>query len=110
MWTRVLEGARGLGEDFDFIYFTGPSDFARYFGLTGEGDLDRIAAFFEERRKTDAELQREIERGRVSAASFRNYYGLRASVGAMRLRSTTQSMVLRSATARALRVFQTVSE
>jgi hypothetical protein len=82
MWTRVLEGAGGMGEDFDFIYFVGPSDFAQYFGLTGQGDLDRIAAFYEERRKTDTELQRAIEQGRVSAASFRNYYGLRASVNA----------------------------
>ena len=35
---------------------------------------------------------------------------LRASVGARRLRSTTQSICLRSLTARALRLFQTVSE
>lgn len=82
MWTRVLEGEAGLGEDFDFIYFVGPSDFAQYFGLTGQGDLDRIAAFYEERRKTDAELQRAIEQGRVDAASFRGYYGLRASISA----------------------------
>ncbi len=82
MWTRVLEGSKGLGEDFDFVYFVGPSDFAAYFGLAGQGDLDRLGAFFDERRKTDTELQREIERGRVSAASFRSYYGLRASITA----------------------------
>lgn len=80
MWTRVLEGANGLGEDFDFIYFTGPGDFASYFGLTGAGDMDRINAFYTERLKTDAELKREVERGRVTPQTFRNYYGLRASV------------------------------
>lgn len=80
MWTRVLEGVNGLGEDFDFIYFTGPGDFASYFGLTGSGDLDRITAFYNERLKTDAELKREVERGRVTPQTFRNYYGLRASV------------------------------
>ncbi len=80
MWTRVLEGASGLGEDFDFYYFVGPSDFAGYFGLTGTGDLDRLSAFYTERLKTDAELRRAVEQGRVTPQSFRNYYGLRASV------------------------------
>lgn len=80
MWTRVLEGANGLGEDFDFIYFTGPADFGSYFGLTGSGDLDRISAFYTERIKTDAELKRAVDQGRVTPQTFRNYYGLRASV------------------------------
>ena len=79
MWTRILEGARGLGEDFDFVYFAGPSDFAGYFGLTGKGDLERIAAYFAERLEKDADLKRAVERGTVNAAAFRNYYGLRAS-------------------------------
>lgn len=80
MWTRVLEGPLGLGEDFDFIYYAGPSDFAAYFGLTGNADLDRLAAYFAERVRTDAELQRAVAQGRITPASFRNYYGLRASV------------------------------
>jgi hypothetical protein len=80
MWTRILEGANGLGDDFDFVYFVGPSDFAGYFGLTGRGDMDRLAAFFEDRVQKDADLKRAVERGTVSAASFRNYYALRASV------------------------------
>ena len=80
MWTRVLEGPGGFGEDFDFVHFVGPSDFAAYFGLTGSADLDRIKAFFDESLKTDAELQRAVEQGRITRASFGNYYGLRASV------------------------------
>ena len=44
MWTRILEGDRGLGEDFDFIYFAGPTDFAAYFGLTGTADMEKIEA------------------------------------------------------------------
>jgi len=78
MWTRVLEGEKGLGEDFDFAYFVGPSDFAAYFGLTGKGDMDRLAAWFDERLAKDADLRRAVERGTVSAAQFRNYYGLKA--------------------------------
>lgn len=80
LWARVLEGTKGLGEDFDFVYFVGPSDYAAYFGLTGKGDLDRLAAFFDERLQKDADLKRAVERGTVTAAGFRNYYGLRASV------------------------------
>jgi hypothetical protein len=80
LWTRVLEGVQGLGEDFDFVYFVGPSDYAAHFGLTGKGDLDRLAVYFNERLKTDADLKRAVERGTVTAASFRNFYGLRASV------------------------------
>jgi hypothetical protein len=79
MWTRILEGARGLGEDFDFVYFVGPTDFAGYFGLTGKGDLERIAAYFAQRLEKDADLKRAVERGTQNAAAFRNYYGLRAS-------------------------------
>jgi hypothetical protein len=79
MWTRVLEGPNGLGEDFDFVYFAGPSDFAGYFGLTGKGDMDRLAAFFDDRLAKDPDLKRAVERGAVSAPAFRNYYALRAS-------------------------------
>jgi hypothetical protein len=42
MWTKILEGRSGLGEDFDFVYFVGPSEFARFFALTGSGDLETI--------------------------------------------------------------------
>jgi len=79
MWTRILEGPNAMGEDFDFIYFAGPSDFAGFFGLTGKGDMDRISAYFDERLVKDAGLKRAVDRGTVSAASFRNYYALRAS-------------------------------
>lgn len=80
MWTRVLEGANALGEDFDFVYFAGPSDFAAFFGLTGKGDMDVLAKYYDERFEKDAALKREVERGRLSKSTFRNYYALRASV------------------------------
>ena len=80
MWTQVLEGTTTLGEDFDFVYFAGPTDFAAFFGLTGKGDMDTLTKYFDDRVAKDASLKREIERGRVSRNSFRNYYALRASV------------------------------
>ncbi|HEY5863915.1 MAG TPA: hypothetical protein VIX61_12540 [Casimicrobiaceae bacterium] len=79
MWTLILEGPKALGEDFDFIYFVGPTDFAGFFGLTGKDDMDRIAAYFDDRLAKDADLKRAVERGSVSKAAFRNYYALRAS-------------------------------
>jgi hypothetical protein len=47
MWTQILEGRNGLGEDFDFFYFVGPSDFAQFFSLTGDSDMEKIGAMQE---------------------------------------------------------------
>jgi hypothetical protein len=80
MWTRVMEGTSGFGEDFDFVHFTGPADFGAFFGLTGKDDMGVIAKYFDERLARDAGLKREIERGRITPFTFRTYYTLRASV------------------------------
>ena len=80
MWTRILEGVKGMGEDFDFVYFVGPSDFGAYFGFNGAADMEKVNTFYDERIKTDKGLQREVERGRVSKTTFRNYYGLKGSI------------------------------
>jgi hypothetical protein len=79
-WTRALEGPSGTGDDFDFFYFAGPSDFARALGLTGEGDMEKIDALFDQRYAADEGLRKAVEQGRVSKATFRNYYGLKASI------------------------------
>lgn len=78
MWTRILEGPKALGDDFDFIYFVGPSDFAAFFGLTGKDDMDKIAAYFDDRLAKDADFKRAVDRG-LTKTAFRNYYALRAS-------------------------------
>lgn len=80
MWTQVLEGTKGLGEDFDFIHFAGPTDFAAYFGLNGRGDMEKIEARFDEELQKDAGLKRALDQNRLTKQSFRNYYALRASV------------------------------
>jgi hypothetical protein len=80
MWTQILEGRNGLGEDFDFFYFTGPADFSKFLSLTGEGDMETIGAYFDQRLASDAGLKKAVEQGQVTRASFRNYYALRASV------------------------------
>jgi hypothetical protein len=80
MWTQILESPSGMGDDFDFVYFVGPTDFGALFGLDGKGDMDKITAYFDKRLETDAGLKREVTRGRVTKNSFRNYYALKASV------------------------------
>ncbi|CCE04934.1 conserved hypothetical protein [Bradyrhizobium sp. STM 3843] len=80
MWTQILEGERGLGEDFDFFYFSGPTDFARYFELTGTADLERLEAWFDDKIATNPKYKDAIANGSLTKAGFRNYYGLRASV------------------------------
>jgi hypothetical protein len=80
MWTQILEGTGGLGEDFNFFYFAGPSDFANYFKLTGQGDLDALEDWFDRRVADDPAFKQAVDAGSVTKSGFRNYYGLRASV------------------------------
>ena len=77
MWTRILEGAAGTG-DIDFTYFVGPQDFARFFALDGVGDMARLEQYFDTRAKSDAGLQKAIEKG-LTRMAFRNYYAFKAS-------------------------------
>ena len=80
MWTQVLEGGTGLGDDFAFVYFTGPASFAWFFKLDGKDGLKKIDDYFDKRLATGTQLQDAVKRGEVSKATFRAYYGLRASV------------------------------
>ncbi|WP_051387141.1 hypothetical protein [Bradyrhizobium sp. ARR65] len=74
MWSQVLEGEDGLGA-FDFVYFTGRSDFAIHFGLDGQNDLGKLDVAYDDLAKTDPGLGLNVDK-----RSFRDYYGLRASV------------------------------
>ena len=78
MWTSVLEGRDGLGEDFDFVYFAGPQDFARVFELDGTADMVRIDQYFDKRVKTDPDLEKAVQGG-LTKPAFRKYYALKAS-------------------------------
>jgi len=78
MWTSILEGRDGLGEDLDFVYFAGPQDFARVLELDGTADMAKIDQYFDRRLKTDPELEKAAKSG-LTKAAFRTYYALRAS-------------------------------
>lgn len=77
MWTTLLEGPDGLG-DFDFVYFAGPGDFARYFGFDGTNDMAKLDAYFDARVKSNPGFAKAVEGG-LTKAAFRRYYALRAS-------------------------------
>lgn len=77
MWVSMIEGGDGFG-DFDFVYFAGPQDFARYFGFDGNADMAKLDAYFDKRVKADPEFAAAMEKG-LTKAAFRKYYALRAS-------------------------------
>jgi hypothetical protein len=85
MWTQILEGRTGHGEDFDFFYFAGPTDFARYFVRPAEPGqvadyLGKLNDFFDKRVASDPDFRKAVEQGQINKIGFRNYYALRASV------------------------------
>lgn len=74
MWTRTLEGLAGPDSDFDFIYFVGPSDFARYLKLNGTNDLAAIGTFYDDNAAADPKLKA------IPRNDFVKYYAFKASV------------------------------
>jgi len=82
MWTSLLEGADGMGE-FDFVYFAGPQDFARYFGFDGNGDMAKLDAYFDKRVKSDPAFEKAVANG-LTKPAFLRYYALRASASVSR--------------------------
>ena len=82
MWTSLLEGPEGIGE-FDFVYFAGPTDFARYFGFDGTNDMGKLDAYFDKRVAADADFAKAVQGG-LTKANFRKYYALRASAAVSR--------------------------
>ena len=77
MWTTLLEGTDGLGE-FDFVYFAGPGDFARYFGFDGVNDMGKLSAYYDARIKSNPGFAKAVEGG-LTKPVFLRYYALRAS-------------------------------
>jgi hypothetical protein len=82
MFATILEGPDGLG-DFDFVFFAGPQDFARYFGFDGNADIAKLDTYFDRRAKSDPGFEKAIQGG-VTKAAFRKYYALRASASVSR--------------------------
>jgi hypothetical protein len=82
MWATLIEGTDGLGE-FDFVYFAGPQDFARYFTFDGNNDMGKLDVYFDKRAKSDPDFDKAVQNG-LTKAAFRRYYAMRASVSVSR--------------------------
>lgn len=81
MWTQILAGEDGLGNDFDLVYFLGPSDAAAFFATfeqPGDRPGDGVDRYIE--RQTSDDFKRAILADPVRLAEFRRFYLLRASV------------------------------
>jgi hypothetical protein len=78
MWTEILAGEKGTGDDFDMVYFAGPSDFARYLALPEKGEIDALVRYVDERAKQDAAFKAAIADVPKNRLDFLRYYAIRA--------------------------------
>ncbi|MGO8973735.1 MAG: hypothetical protein ACLQJ0_13585 [Steroidobacteraceae bacterium] len=78
MWTEVLAGVTGRGEEFDLVYFVGPSDVAQALKLTGHGDLQSLHKYVKDHADDPAFRASIIDKGLEN--DFVAYYGFRGSV------------------------------
>ena len=70
MWTQILEGG-GNGEDFDFFYFTGPTDFGKYFAPRRPGrSPERLEAWFDARVARDPAFRKAVDQGDVTESQL----------------------------------------
>jgi hypothetical protein len=78
MWTEVLAGVNGRGEDFDLVYFVGPSNVAQALRLTGHGDLQNLHKYVKDHADDPSFRASIIDKGLEN--DFVAYYGFRGSV------------------------------
>ncbi|MCA9272820.1 MAG: hypothetical protein KDA31_07230 [Phycisphaerales bacterium] len=78
VWADILAGEDGRGDDFDMLYFAGPSDVWRFFGATGDDRIGSILAWLRNQSKTDPRY-RDISDDKDLRNKFLKYYGLRGS-------------------------------
>ena len=78
MWTAVLAGDDGAGQDFDMVHFTGPQAMRAFFGCGREDVTGCLERWLNGRSAVDPKLRRAVaDAGRRHA--FLRYYTLRAS-------------------------------
>jgi hypothetical protein len=79
VWSDVLAGQDGKGDEFDMVYFVGPSDVWSYFGLDGIENLTKLERWVDAKAEQDPEFKKFISTGN-NRSQFLRYYGLRGSV------------------------------
>lgn len=79
MWTRILGGEKGVGEDFDAVFFTGPEGFLNHMGVRGNDLIGQLKAFAKKRATTNQSFARKIA-PKGALRDFVSNYAFRSSV------------------------------
>jgi hypothetical protein len=78
VWSDILAGIDGTGQDFDLVYFVGPHDVWHYFGVGGSDRLGTIEKWVRDRSAKHPEYAKIVADPKL-LRSFVRYYGLRGS-------------------------------
>lgn len=85
LWTQVLAGDDGFGQDFDLVLMTGPTDVAAFFEDAAKHSaadtLEAVDRWIESRAAADAEFKKGIAENPARRFRFRAYYAFAASTG-----------------------------
>ena len=79
MWTKILAGEDGKGDDFEMVYFVGPHDIHSYFGIIRGGVLENLNQYVTDRAEVDEVFRTEVAMDSQRRMSFIRYYGIRAA-------------------------------
>jgi hypothetical protein len=79
MWTAVLAGDDGTGQDFDMVHFTGPSNMRAFFGCGESAIVECIDRYVTKRAATDETFRRDVADQPARRREFLRYYAMRAS-------------------------------
>jgi hypothetical protein len=78
VWSDVLAGEDGSGAEFDLVYFVGPSDVWRFFGVPSKDRLGSIDRWLAAKASKDP-AYKTIYDDVAARQRFVRYYGLRGS-------------------------------
>ena len=79
MWTAILAGDDGSGQDFDMVHFTGPSNVRAFFGCGPSAIVECIDRYITKRAATDDTFRQDVADRPARRREFLRYYALRAS-------------------------------
>ena len=79
MWTAILGGDDGGGEDFDMVHFTGPANMRAFFGCGGADVTACVDRYVTTRAASDEKFRRDVADQADARWKFVRYYALRAS-------------------------------
>lgn len=79
IWSDILAGINGEGEDLDMVYFIGPNDVWNYFDISHTDRIVTLKNWLKKKAESD-EHYKNIISDEQSLKSFLRYYAIRGSV------------------------------